>query len=401
MLKEIFEILSNPILYYVDKSGNSVFRNFSITGDTGLLYRTTIPKANAGKVLEYRFKLDRNLKLAYLLITLVLYFIFIHVKYSLIGLLFFELLWICLLNACRLYCANLYSSFLSGCIGKFEYTKFNPNIPQSKKDEFAAVYRSKIIVIGIVLVLFFLPALIMQYSMKLNVNAKKNFHQVVKLSDVYFALYPKSLKVYDMRAYAKAMERDYKGSLADYKTVLSLSGKHFGKQDYIRFANLLFMQKKVTTPTDAVDVFNEYVTKKDLSVLENSQMLWIKSIFKVENNIPEGILQEYDDLINSLDPKDTDNQFYLSSDKAYILYLMGEYASALEVYNILVSYAQGNEKQYGKQLPSLLAERGFTKRRMGDTAGAAMDFAMSQISPAELPKYEPSYTDQEFVVDKF
>lgn len=401
MLKEIFETLSNPILYYVDKAGNSVFRNYSITGYTGLLYRTTIPKANAGKILEYRLMLDRYLKISYVFIPVILYFIFIHVKFSLFGLLFFEFLWLVLVNSCRLYCSYLYNVFLARNLGKFEYTKFAPNVPKAKKEEFAAVYRSKIAVISIIIVLFLFPAFIMQYVMKLSVNAKKNFHQVVKLSDVYFALYPKSQKVYDMRAYARAMERDYKGSLSDYKMVLELSGKHFGKQDYVRFANLLFMQKKVTTPTDAVDVFNEYVTKKDLSILETSQMLWIKSIFKVENNIPEGIVQEYDDLISSLDSKDTDNQFYLSSDKAYILYLMGEYASALEVYNMLVSYAQGNQKQYGKQLVSLLAERGFTKKHMGDTAGAAMDFAMSQISPAELPKYEPSYTDQEFVVDKF
>lgn len=401
MLKKIFENLSSPILYYVDKSGNSIFRNFCITGDTGFLYRTTIPKANAGKVLEYRFMLDRYLRIAYILIPLLLYFIFIHVKYSLIGLLFFEFLWLVLVNVCRLYCSNLYSNFLLRNIGKYERVKFTPNVPQGKKDEFVAVYRSKIIVICIVILLFFLPALIMRYTMSLNANAKRNFRQIVKMSDVYFALYPKSVKIYDMRAYAKAMERDYKGALADYKTVLDISGKHFGKHDYVRFANLLFMQKKVTTPTDAVDIFNEYVTKKNLSILETSQMLWIKSIFKIENNIPEGIVQEYDDLISSLDSKDTDNQFYISSDKAYILYLMGEYASALETYNILISYAQGNQKHYGKQLKSLYAERGFAKRRMGDTAGAAMDFAVSGISPAELPEYEPSYSDQEFVVEKF
>lgn len=401
MFKEIFENLSSPILYYVDKSGNSIFRNYSITGLTGCLYKTTIPKANAGKALEYRFMLDGYLKLAYILIPVILYVIFIHVEFSFFGLLFFELLWLLLVNACRLYCASLYRDFLVHTFGKFEYVKFNPNIPQQKKDEFASFFRSKIIIIGIVVLLFFLPAFVMQYTMKLTLNAKRNFAQMVKLADVYFLIYPKSQKIYDMRAYAKAMQRDYKGSLSDYKKVLDLSGSNFGKQDYVRFANLLFMQKKVTTPTDAVDVFNEYVTKKDLSVLENSQMLWIKSIFKVENNIPEGIIQEYNDLIDSLDSKDTDNQFYISSDKAYILYLMGEYASALETYNILISYAQSNSEKYAKQLKSLYAERGFTKQRMGDNAGASLDFAMSQIPTAEISSYEPSYTNQEFVVDKF
>lgn len=401
MIREYIEKLSNPILYYVDKSKNSVFRNFCLFKETGYLYKTTIPKANAGKALEYRFELDKYLKWSYFLIPVILYLIFIHTNISLGSVLFFEFLWIILANAARLICSYFYNNYLLRTFGQYEVVEFSPKLPKEKKDEFVALFRSKIIAIFIVICLFFIPAFILKYAIKLSVTSRNKFPHAIKLSNTYFAIYPKSEKIYDMRAYAKYRNRDIEGSLEDYKTVLNMSGDNFTNRDYVRFANLLYLQKKVSTPTDAIDVFNEYITKKRLSTLETSQMLWIKSIFKIENNIPEGIIQEYDDLISALDSKDTDNQFYLSADKAYILYLMGEYASALDVYNIIVSYAQSNPKKYSKQLKSILAERGFTKQRLGDTAGATMDFSMSQISPNKLSKYEPAYADQEFVVEKF
>ena len=81
MFKKIIEIISNPLLYYVDKSGNSVFRNFCLVKETGNLYKTAIPKSNAGKALEYRFQLDKYLKRVYILTPVILYFIFIHLKF--------------------------------------------------------------------------------------------------------------------------------------------------------------------------------------------------------------------------------------------------------------------------------------------------------------------------------
>ena len=84
--------------------------------------------------------------------------------------------------------------------------------------------------------------------------------------------------------------------------------------------------------------------EKNTDLFVNStQMLWIKSIFSVENDMPEAILSDYNDLLASLDSKDTRNQFYISSDKAYVLYLMGDYESAINTYNILISYAEGNK----------------------------------------------------------
>lgn len=43
---------------------------------------------------------------------------------------------------------------------------------------------------------------------------------------------------------------------------------------------------------------------KKMSILEESQMLWIKSIFRIENNSPESIIADYDNLLASLNPKD-------------------------------------------------------------------------------------------------
>ena len=49
----------------------------------------------------------------------------------------------------------------------------------------------------------------------------------------------------------------------------------------------------------------------------------------------------------------------------------------------------------------MYAERGFAKRQCGDNIGANADFVASGIDTFELEKYEPSFSEQEFVVDKF
>lgn len=138
-----------------------------------------------------------------------------------------------------------------------------------------------------------------------------------------------------------------------------------------------------------------------MSILEQSQILWIKSLFRIENNSTDTIVQDYNDLLESLDEKDERNQFYISSDKAYVLYLMQDYEGAVSLYNLLISYAEANRDKYAKELKSLYAERGFAKRRLGDELGANSDFVSSGIDTFELDKYEPSFSEQEFVVDKF
>lgn len=401
-MKKIIEILSNPLLYYVDKSGNSVFRNYCLFSHTGNKYKTTIPKANVGNALEYRFKLDKYLKLTYFFTPVILYFIFIHTKFSIFSVLLFEFLLLIIINCARIICSAKFSEFLVRQFGRYELTEFTPPVPKQKIDGYVALFRSKIIAWIILIGLFFMPALALQGL--INYDLVKRQHkakQAVKLSNIYFSIYPKCIKVYDMRAFGKFMLHDYEGALADYKSIMDMSGKDFTKKDLMHFANLLLLQKKVTTAQDAVDIFNEYITKKDLSVLESSQMLWIKSIFKIENNIADDVMQDYDDLLESLDAKDSKNQFYISSDKAYMLYLLKDYAAAVNEYNILIAYAQGNKDLYTTELKSLYAERGWAKKRMGEELGAQDDFANSGIEVTDLPNYEPTYSAQEFVVDKF
>ena len=80
---------------------------------------------------------------------------------------------------------------------------------------------------------------------------------------------------------------------------------------------------------------------------------------------------------------------------------MKDYENALANYDVLINYAENNKKQFAEELKSLYAERGFTKKQLGDTLGADGDFAASGIDIYEIDKYEPSYSEQQFVVDEY
>ena len=398
MLKKLLQVISSPLLYYVDKEGNCVFRNYCLFSETGNLYRTSIPKANVGKALEFRFDLDKKLKWTYFLTPVILYFIFIHMRFSLLALLMFEVLWIGIITLARVFCSYLYREYLLTHFGNYEVTEFTPPISQEKYDSYVSVFISRVVACLIAIVLFFVPSLIMIGVLKFQLSSKRNhFKQAVSTANTYFALYPKNEKVYDLRAYARFMTKDYAGALKDYKTVLEISGKKFSKHDYTRFANLLYLQKKMSTSQEAVDIFNEYVTKKKMSILQESQMLWIKSIFKIENNMPETIIQEYSDLLSSLKKDDFKNQFYIASDQAYMYYLMEEYTEALASYNALIVYAENNSELFSDNVKSLYAERGWTKKRMGDEYGANADFVASGIEYSQWDDYEPKFANQQFV----
>lgn len=398
MINKILKNLINPILFYADKSGNAVFRNFCCFKNTGNLYKLDLTKPEVGKILEYRFDLNKYLRRAYILITIIVYLIFIHMKLSLWSFLVCEFLWIILAASSKAVCSYFYSKYLVENFGPYELTEFQPHISNEKWKEYSVNFYSKALAIGLLLIVFFSPAFLLEYSMKLNLTAKKkNYKSAINISKVYLTLYPKVESIYDMRAYAKYVIRDYEGALQDYKTVLDISGKKFKQIDYVRLANLLLLEKKLNNPESAVDIFNDYATRKKMSILDQSQILWIKSIFRIENNIPETILQDYDDLLASLDSKDTRNYFYIMCDKAYILYLMGEYDSAIEIYNIIIPYAEQNRKELGKELKSLYAERAYSKEKIGDVLGADADFMKSEISTLELDKYQPTYTPQEFL----
>ncbi len=402
MFKKYIKILSNPLLYYKDKEGNSVFRNFSPVKKTGNLYNVDFSKSQVGKALEFRFGLDKKLKLANFLITVLLYIIFIHVKYSIWGLLFFAALWIGMLAGVRYYCATIYKDFLLKNYGAYRLVEFEPPVSKRKSAEFVALFRSKIILTVLALIIFFAPTFLLSFGIKHCLTPKHNgYKHAVTLSNIYNAIYPKSAKIYDMRAAAHFMMRDYDKSLDDYVKAIELSGRRFTKRDYVRFENLLLVKKKVASSQEAVDAFDKYLSKKRMSVLQKSQMLWVKSIFKIENSIIESILQEYDELLASLKAKDTKNQFYISCDRAYMLYLMQQYQRAIDSYDELIQYADENQQTFAKELQSLYAERGWAKARLGDTDGANLDFKTSDIPTEKLGEYEPSYIKQAFVREKF
>jgi len=400
MLKNIFEILSNPLLYYVDKSGNSVFRNYCLFKNTGCLYSTTLPKKNAGKTLEYRFDLDKYLKRTYFLTPVILYFIFIHTQVTLLNVLFFELLWILIVNGARIACSYIYSRHLTRTFGKYDVVEFRPPVSKSKLKEYQNLYWGKFVALVIVLALLFLPSFALEYAMKQSIVSKHKFGLAIKISKIYLSFYPKKENIYDMRACAKYMEHDYEGALEDYKTVLDLSGRKFTKKDLARLGNMLYLEKVLKSPNEALDLYNEYSTKKAVSVLESSQLLWLKSLFQIENNMYDSVISEYNEIINSLNKNDVKNWFYISSDKAYILYLMKEYNAAIEVYDEIISYAK-EEKTFSKELPVLYAERGFAKRQAGDIKGADDDFLSSGITPWDMAQHEPSFASQEFVLEQF
>ena len=402
MLKDIIKILSNPLLYYKDKEGYSVFRNFSLFKQTGNLYNKDLTKANVGKTLEFRVGLDKKLKILYFLITIILYFVIIHVKYSIWSLLLFTGIWIGLLTAVRVYFSSIYNDFLLKNYGSCQLIEFVPPISKRKTDEYLALFRSKIIFSIIAILLFLSPTILLSMGMKYSLTPKHNgYKRAITISNVYNAIYPKNAKIYDMRAISHYMMRDYEKSLEDYKMALDLSGRNFTKRDYVRFENILLVQKKVTSSQDAIEIFDKYLSKKRMSVLEKSQMLWVKSIFKIENSIIGSILQDYDDLLASLKAKDTKNQFYISCDRAYMLYLMQQYQRAIDSYDELITYANENQATFAKELQSLYAERGWAKSRLGDNDGAKIDFKASDIPRSSLKDYEPTFIKQGFVREKF
>ena len=242
----------------------------------------------------------------------------------------------------------------------------------------------------------------MAYTMKFAIKSKKpNYKNIITISKIYNNLYPKNKKIYDMSAYAKYMLEDYQGAAQDYKEIFKISGKNFEKADFTRFANLLHIEKIYYGSQGAIDDFNNYATRKKTSVLNQTKLLWIKSMFSIRNNVSDMVIQDYDDLLLSLDKKDYQNHFYITCDKAYMFYLLREYDSALELYNILIPQAQGMGEKYSKELQRLYAERGFTRHRMGDITGAQEDFVNSKFDIYEINAYEPTEARQGFIVENF
>ena len=75
-LKTILYKLGDTHLFYTDKSGNSVFKNYNLFSDDGCLYKTKYSMPEVGKVLEYRFDLNRYANFAKILAFILVYLIF-------------------------------------------------------------------------------------------------------------------------------------------------------------------------------------------------------------------------------------------------------------------------------------------------------------------------------------
>ena len=402
IIKNLFNKISNPLLFYADKSGNSFFRNYCLFKNNGYMYTEKFEMPEAGKALEYRIQLDKHLRTIGWIITFLVYLILIHIKINFWTILLCEFIWLLLFFGIRFVFANKYSKFLYQNFGRYVLCDFSPELSAKKEQEYHYGFYSKITKYAILILLFFIPAFIITGTMKFNLNSKKpHFKSVIVISKIYSLIYPKTSKIYDMEAYAKYMTKDYEGALKDYKSVLEKTGNRFDKHDYIRFANLLLLEKKLYGSQNAIDTFNEIITKKNLSVMDQAKMLWMKSIFSIQNGASELVITDYNDLLASLNDKDERNKFYINCDKAYMLYLMGQYREAVALYDILIPYAIEHKDKYKKELKSLYAERSFAKRQLDDNISANSDILNSKLDMYEIQNYEPKVSPQGFLVDKF
>ena len=356
----------------------------------------------AGKVLEYRFDISRYALYTKISLFILVYMIFLRVKFSVFSLLFFIFLLMGLFYGVRLICNHYYEKRLLSTFGSYKFVNFNPDISKEKREGYIKEYKSKFIAVLIILFIFYAPAFMMYGFIKYNINSERpKYKAIAKVVEIYSKFYPPKADIYDISAYARYSLQDYEGALKDYITIFKISGKGFEKRDLTRFANLLFLGKRVMGAQEAVDEFNEYSTKKRTSVFEQTQLLWVKSMFSVKNDITAAITQDYDDLLISLSEDDFKNRFYISCDKAYMLYLMEEYYSAVQMYDKLIAQALQNGGIKKEDINNLYAERGFARSQLNDVLGAKEDFKQSGFSEEELPAHEPKEVGQGFILDKF
>ena len=401
-LKTILYKLGDTHLFYTDKSGNSIFKNYNLFSDDGCLYRTKYSMPEAGKVLEYRFDLNRYAKYAKILSFILIYLIFIHMRLSIFSVVLAISLFFALCFAFRSVCGYFYDKKLLDTFGSYKIVNFEPQLSPEKKKEYISNYRSMVVLSLAALFVLTLPALVMYGFIRLNVRSQKpNFKAIVQVSKMYTKIYPKTPLIYDISAYAHYATEDYEGALKDYETIFKLCGKNFESRDLTRFANVLFLSKRLYGAQEAVDKFNEYTTEKKASLFEQSQLLWIKSMFSVKNDVIDAIAQDYEDLLISIPDSDSKNKFYILCDKAYMYYLMNEYEAAVRTYDKAIALALQIGGVSQGEINNLYAERGYTRAQLKDAPGAKDDFNQSRYSQEELPNHEPKEAGQGFIIDKF
>ena len=155
----------------------------------------------------------------------------------------------------------------------------------------------------------------------------------------------------------------------------------------------------IIAPINGLSIFNEYITTKKMTVSQQTKMLWIKSIFSIENQIPDFVVQDYDDLLLSLNEKDAKNKFYILADKAYMLYLIGDYKGAINIYNSLIPFATQNHENFSQDLKKLYIERGYAKKMLNDKLGADADFVHSKVDMYDVQKFKPYIPKYSLVIE--
>jgi hypothetical protein len=300
-----------------------------------------------------------------------------------------------------MFASKIYSQKVFEYYGQYELVDFNPNISRDKKDLYERNYMSKIIVYAGILLILFLPAGILLKTISFMGNRKEpNLKYINALTSVYTAIYPKTPLIYDINAVSKYKNGDFVGAADDYIKIFKMKGKHFDDKDYRRFANLLYLVRKAKGTQNAIDVFNEYSTAKSMNLEQRLKLLWIKSIFSINAKEYEYVLQDYDELLDFV-AGDKKKEFYILADKAYMLYLMKDFKSAILIYNNLIPYAHEDMKTFGNQLKSLYLERGFAKLEFGDKQGADSDFISSKVDINEISLYEPVLKQIDFIIGDF
>ena len=142
MLEKLKYYLTNfttPLLYYIDKEGHSVFRNFCLFDCNGNCYDKVIPVKQAGKMLEYRIELGKHLKYFNFFIILLAYFLYIHLFYSFWGLIFCELIAIIPIFLAKMYYSNLFTRNLNDKFGDYRVIRFTPPITDEKQKEYLSL----------------------------------------------------------------------------------------------------------------------------------------------------------------------------------------------------------------------------------------------------------------------
>ena len=402
-IKQYINNLTNPLLYYVHKDEYSVFKNFCLFKNNGNFYNRVIPVKDAGAVLEYRMYLSKKFRLYSIILTILVYFIFIRLLYNFGGFLLCEIIWIVLFFFGRIYCSEKYKEKLIQNFGEYSITDFNPPVSEEKSHQYLKNYIARVAFIGILLTVFIGFSFILRGIIIHSANKEKpNYNNAEILSAIYTKIYPEIPVIYEIRAKEDYIAGDFDRASKNYIKAIGMYGEKFTEKDYVRFANLLYLVKKSNGSQNAIDIFNEYATQKNTNIQQRAKLLWIKSMFSISSGLPDFVVNDYDDLIASLNPqKDKKNEFYILSDKAYMLYLMRNYKDALSIYNTLIPYALKNKKIFENDIPRLYAERGFTKKQLKDNTGGNSDFLSSKIDLYEIKKYEPKISETGFIAQKF